>query len=1065
MAAAAVSLEDFYKTFWHCDVKKDHPEAYSKAIAPVVLDDILPPGGNINAGLIGGTCFHNLFNHVVKLQPPTQPLTPAFHYFKNDVPITGNFEDEKPTIHADDLNGNTLTYEYVCITRDSFKTDSVIENLQRFLGSDIVKFTDTHAHIDDLHRTWSGIEDNQHNIYQVRSREIQMDPASKIIPSSCGDPNMYYLEKKPDANSLSIEYPKYRAGDPASYFYSKYPVFLDNRGYEQNGYNLKTQFSYKKGSRKIVVSSDRNTANVKTDLYFAALANSQRERELEKELIEGQILAKAHGDIGQVLGLFRDMDLIKYSGKGGGNNTNYSQEVNTFTGLKVFESHDTNPITKAFTLGIDCIWMHVLGHDDNKKLIVFKKQKFGTDQEKIAYDQARLASRITSLKKNISDLSGNLLEKLNSANEKLNAFYNYIIDYSQRPKDTNYKSILKRFAWLSIISASIRDMKNYVKEGQSLFDSITPLLQADINEGGLERNLQTLFNQLYTLQDIGDIDLSEQNFESFKMEDVGGVLLKAGDRTMWKTKLYVFETVNLFDCIDLDDGGDAISKRVSETQSLQSWGISIIHDLYFGYHLDNAICDIFIRLLYNTLGTDVNKKDKFTNLLLTIRIADVDTINILQNLRYIQTRIPVAEAANAPAPEGFFLRYYNTIKYFIGKLFTNFAVQPPAAAQLAATRFSGQKRGRDQTGGYSNKTLKQKINKKRTTYKQKGGGYVKLPKEFVNTLITEIRDQVDFLINITYATKLGKNMTKDILEKWWGDIEIHRDDSETEKTSENDTPKEKSCSYSVNEIQTMITILLSLYNSSERKEEISRILFDIQYMLLSFHRDLDISDEEDISSLKEKQEKFLKDHYNIEYSKDFGEKMLEEENELFRKMPKLSEPRVGPSRKVGFQEEVRSGEARGQLLAAVAEEVDRNLDEAIGEAFPVANNNEGNRTPNQPIRKNQTQSTVQGSAIPQGSPDSQARSSEAGILSLGQGSQPPDQGSASVSAVVSPFGSPGARRRATTGDQSSSDSEAPPPPPATRRMNQRGGSRRKNKNKKKSKNPLYSKTYKGKGKF
>jgi hypothetical protein len=312
---------------------------------------------------------------------------------------------------------------------------------------------------------------------------------------------------------------------------------------------------------------------------------------------------------------------------------------------------------------------------------------------------------------------------------------------------------------------------------------------------------------------------------------------------------------------------------------------------------------------------------------------------------------------------------------------------------------------------------------------------------------------------------LEKNMTKDILNKWRDNIGISSD-SEIEGNLE--TPKEKSCSYSVNEIQTMITILLSLYNSSDsdKKEEISQILFDIQYMLLSFHRDLDISGVEDISGLKVKQNEFLKDQYNIVYSKDFGEKMLEEENELFRKMPKLTEPRLGSFRKVGFQEEVRSGEARGQLLAAVAEEVDRNLDEAIGEAFPVANNNEGNRTPNQPIRKNQTQSTVQGSAIPQGSPDSQARSSQAGILSLGQGSQPPDQGSASVSAVVSPFGSPGARRRATTGNQSSSDSEAPPPPPATRRMNQRGGSRRKqkNKNKKKSKNPLYSKTYKGKGK-
>uniref|UniRef100_A0A6C0KMG9 Uncharacterized protein n=1 Tax=viral metagenome TaxID=1070528 RepID=A0A6C0KMG9_9ZZZZ len=1043
-AGNQITLPDFYTTFWHCDVKKDHPEAYTKEIAPVVLQDILPQGGDINEELFRGTCFHNLFNHVVSLRG-ANTLTRPFDFFKNHVPITENFNDPIenpiPNIQVTDFNQNNIIYEYVCIHRNSFNNPTTISNLQTFLGSDIVKFTDTHAHIDDLHTTWSQIEDNQHKIYQVRSREIQMDPASKIIPSSCGDPNMYYLEKKPDANSLSIEYPRYTRGDPASYFYSKYPVFLDHRGYEQNGYNLKTQFSYKKGSRKIVVGGDRNTANVKTDLYFAALENSQRE--LEKELIEGQILAKAHGDIGQVLGLFRDMDLMKYPVKGADNNPKYSQEVNTFTGLKVFESHDTNPITKAFTLGIDCIWMHVLGHDENKKLIIFKKQNFGTAEEKIAYDEARLASRITSLKNNILDLSGNLLDKLNSANAKLNAFYNYIIEYSLRPTDTNYKSILKRFAWLSIISGSIRDMENYVKEGKSLFDSITPLLEADINKAGLERDLQSLSNQLYTLHDIVDIDLSEENFNSFKMEDVGGVLLQSGEKTFWKNKVY--ETVNLFDCIDLDDGG-ARSVRASETKSLQSWGISIIHDLYFGYHLNKAISDIFIRLLYNTLGTDANKKKKFKDLLSTIEILDVDNIDIRQNLNSIHVQIPVAQVP-APAPQriaGFFSRYYNNIKLYIGKLFTNFSIPSPTIFSPA-----GSKRKREPSKGgskYSNKTFKRRINKKRITYKQKGGTYVELPEEFVNTLITEIREQVDFLINITYATKLEKNMTKDILNKWWGDIEVSSN-SDTEGTSENnsntnvkglinfnDTPKEKSCSYSVNEIQTMITILLSLYNSSERKEEISRILFDIQYMLLSFYRDLDISGVKDISALKVKQNEFLKDHYDIEYLEDVGE---------------VKRRRV----------EDNQG-------------VDRILDEALG--VPESAPDSGERTPvNQgigsqvqlPKSGNSQASTAQ---LPLGSPLGSFQQP----LSLATGSQPSGEGSASVSAVVSPFGSPIGRRGEKKENQSSSDSEAPPQQrgPSSRKLNLQGGLRRsankqKSKNKKKSKNPLYSKTYKGKHKF
>jgi len=1030
MAGAPVSLEDFYKTFWHCDVKKDHPEAYTKEIAPAVLQDILPQGGDINEELFRGICFHNLFNNVVSLRG-ANTLTRPFDFFKNHVPITENFNDPIPNIQVTDFNQNNIIYEYVCIHRDSFNDHTTISNLQTFLGSDIVKFTDTHAHIDDLHTTWSSIQENRHKIYQVRSREIQMDPASKIIPSSCGDPNMYYLEKKPDANSLFVEYPRYTRGDPASYFYSKYPVFLDHRGYEQNGYNLKTQFSYKKGSRKIVVGGDRNTANVKTDLYFAALANSQRE--LEKELIEGQILAKAHGDIGQVLGLFRDMDLMKYPVKAADNNPNYSQEVNTFTGLKVFESHDTNPITKAFTLGIDCIWMHVLGHDENKKLIVFKKQKFGSEEEQTKYDEARLASRITSLKNNIKDLSGNLVKELISANAKLSEFYQYIRDYSKNknPKDIDYKSILKRFAWLSIISASIRDMENYVKQGKSLFDSITPLLQVDINAPGLERKLQTLSNQLYTLQDIVDIDLTEGNFESFKMEDVGGVLIESGGRTMWKNKVY--ETVNLFDCIDLDDGG-ARSVRASETKSLQSWGISIIHDLYFGYHLNKAISDIFIRLLYNTLGTDANKKKKFKDLLSTIEILDVDNIDIGQNLTSIEVQIPVAPVAAPQEITGFFSTYYNNIKSFIGKLFTNFSIPSPTIFLPA-----GSKRKREPFQGgskYSNKTFKRKINKKRTTYKQKGGA-VELSEEFVNTLITEIREQVDFLINITYATKLEKNITKDILDKWWGDIQVS---SPSEIYGNLEMPKEKSCSYSVNEIQTMITILLSLYNSSERKEEISRILFDIKYMLLSFHRDLDISGVKDISGLKARQEEFLKDNYDIEYLEDVGEvkRRRVEDNQGVDSI--LDEALGVPD------------SAPGSESAAEAESAPDS-----GERTPV---NQGIGSQAQlPKSGNSQASTAQ---LPLGSPLGSFQQP----LSLAEGSQPSGEGSASASAVVSPFGSPGARRRATTGNKSSSDSEGAPPPPPTRRMNLEGGSRRKqknkNKNKKKSKNPLYSKTYKRK---
>jgi hypothetical protein len=213
-------------------------------------------------------------------------------------------------------------------------------------------------------------------------------------------------------------------------------------------------------------------------------------------------------------------------------------------------------------------------------------------------------------------------------------------------------------------------------------------------------------------------------------------------------------------------------------------------------------------------------------------------------------------------------------------------------------------------------------------------------------------------------------------------------------------------------------------------------------MLLSFHRDLDISGVKDISALKVKQEEFLKDHYDIEYSEDVGE---------------VKRRRVEDNQGV----DSILDEALGAPDSESAAEAEAAPDS--GERTPV---NQGIGSQAQlPKSGNSQASTAQ---LPLGSPVGSFQQP----LSLATGSQPSGEGSASVSAVVSPFGSPIGRRGEKKENQSSSDSEAPPQQrgPSSRKLNLQGGLRRsankqKSKNKKKSKNPLYSKTYKGKHKF
>jgi hypothetical protein len=281
-------IEDFYRKLWHCDVKKDHGKSYDRDI----VNSLLP------VNLTGAVpSKESLFNSIVTgFQPHV------------DIDFTGRCE--VPCIDA--------SYEYkVFPINTQQNVRQVASSINAFLGDlEVIKITDTTRHGAELLVHLS-------NVKQAHTREVEYDAAGKMNPDSLSgsDKNTFktkfYVELPGGGvNPKGLQYIPYTSSNQLgsiSEFYTNKDIVLHNNGVKDASKGtLHVSFDYanEKGGRTTVIEKSNIAkvllkANEFLHSIFGGLPEVSR-----KEMV---FLSKHHGDIGQVLTRYRDIELTPFN--------------------------------------------------------------------------------------------------------------------------------------------------------------------------------------------------------------------------------------------------------------------------------------------------------------------------------------------------------------------------------------------------------------------------------------------------------------------------------------------------------------------------------------------------------------------------------------------------------------------------------------------------------------------------------------------------------------------------------------------------------------------------------
>ena len=379
--SAPVPLQNFWKLLWHCDVHKDHPNDYSAAAVNGLLPNSTISGVPAPAG-------HNISKDIL---------------FRINCPIqsTGIIQDYK-TIGF----GGIARIVNCCVpntqyTVSSFRVNTTAEGdckrleneLKGFLGQGpFLKYIDTTRHGGELLTHWDNRGPTK--MLHAHTALIEMDPAYKINPLTNREPNFrqkFYYENIPSI----IEYPAFTeaiSNNPLTYTYCNKLFCVHNNGIVQSEGDrkrLNTKFVYfytqsmpieltgkAEGNDNTAGNLCKFLSKVSTALGF------RRTTPIDIANTEAFFVSKHHGDVGQVLEQYRDSKLVRFDGENLINSNEY---------FFIFESIDMNAITKAFSIGVDCIFMHI-----QDTLVVFKNTKLDTPAVREASLAAEAQSEIQS---------------------------------------------------------------------------------------------------------------------------------------------------------------------------------------------------------------------------------------------------------------------------------------------------------------------------------------------------------------------------------------------------------------------------------------------------------------------------------------------------------------------------------------------------------------------------------------------------------------------------------------------------------------------------------------------
>lgn len=428
-------LEDFWKTLWHVDVKKDHKNEYDTSIVnKIIYNNTYTTDQQISGKWISlsGKAATNDLGKVITFEDLFRYLTTLEFSVLSTLPIGTHTNITLNPL----LKGESKSYDIMVF--DDPRNGTSGAEISKFINHNMCLFVDTSSHLSELISSYKSIPESKDILY-AHTREIESDPADKITYLTLGDKEAFVYEQEPPKNSLVITYPPYIQNDGLSYFYCKYPVFLRYDGVmDRSKYKLKVELSYKKEDRYIIVKEGANYAGAITKFKngFKKLMGFKVD-EISSELV---FISKHHGDVAQSLVKFRNINLM---------NPLTKTEMNTAQYQSAFVSIDVNAIIKALSVDMPIIMMYPPAKD---KIIVWKSTLLNNIFEQFESEKKYTKNILKKLEKVVKQYNENV-EFVNNKNKKFLEISKSLLKYvSSESEKNNYINIIKNAVRISILS-------------------------------------------------------------------------------------------------------------------------------------------------------------------------------------------------------------------------------------------------------------------------------------------------------------------------------------------------------------------------------------------------------------------------------------------------------------------------------------------------------------------------------------------------------------------------------------------------------------------------------------
>lgn len=526
------------------------------------------------------------------------------------------------------INGTDFLYNYKIFSRpsDSGANDFPPEDTSKILSymdRPFIKITDT----------WRGGEKVLTNIkeedlnkcIQAHTREVESDPAGKLNPNSgtldtkSKIQKVFYYEPGTPENAGTVLYSPYDIsmrgkGKNLSHFFSNRLVSLTHNGIkDKKTKRIGVDFHFQAlNGNMIKVEEGANTAGAllkeKVMKCFNKMPASQKK--------EAVYLSKHHGDVGQLLTYYRELQLKKYD---------ESKQIKSIDYDIIFETLDILPALKSLTIGVDSLWFYPSNAGDRKVMIIFKKLKSNIDF--LVYKKNELNNLLEYCSRESIQKYNDNIEEFNRKTQKFYTDANKILDDIGRPTDNKKNTIIEYYRKILTKTVQISTLLAYIPSN---------ILEPIVDPLEVRANIDRILSEPeLTLNDIKNkINNLDTQIKIFK--DIFNPLQYYNNLKDWETKVYVEENklreVNLSKEFSIDTSEELTKTRFqdfithitllsfNEVSSLQnhrlgprfinSWGLDLVLSTYMKLNArNNEIASKFIEILYNTIqmGTDDQK--------------------------------------------------------------------------------------------------------------------------------------------------------------------------------------------------------------------------------------------------------------------------------------------------------------------------------------------------------------------------------------------------------------------------------------------------------------------------